>query len=202
MPKPVDVVIRKNMFAALYISDSDSEEADVREDEGVGDKVDSLAATATASADKEPAEEKLESGGESLQQENSYRRWVRPDNGRFASDSSENIFSSPFYKGKRTLSKHWTRPRFVEDNDGWVSIRHGNFEETEKDSGVVYEERTVKEVTEPSTEVSEELSASIWAERIKNTLEKAEQTRTSKSIDEEFKVSLQRLSFFRRPISI
>jgi hypothetical protein len=201
MPKPVDVVIRKNMFAALYISDSDSEEADVREDHG-GDNLTSVAVTKNILADKESSKEKPESGGESLQQENSYRRWVRPDNGRFASDSSENIFSSPFYKGKRTLSKHWARPRFVEDNDGWVSIRHGNFEETEKDSGVVYEERPVKDVTEPSTEVSEELSASIWAERIKNTLEKAEQTRASKSIDEEFKVSLQRLSFFRRPISI
>ena len=189
MPKPVDIVIRKNMFAALYISDSDSdsEVVDVSEGEVVLEEEGEL-------QDKLPKPE-----------QEPYRRWVRPDNGRFASDSSENIFSSPFYKGKRTLSKHWARPRFVEDNDGWVSIRHGNFEDSEKDSGVVYEERAVKDVTEPKDDTSQtidELSASMWAERIKNTLEKAEQTRASKSIDEEFKVSLQRLSFFRRPISI
>ena len=179
------------MFAALYISDSDSEEVEVKE-EGAHEVEVEAEVEAEVKAEAVPQEE----------EEHSYRRWVRPDNGRFASDSSENIFSSPFYKGKRTLSKHWTRPRFVEDNEGWVSIRHGNVEESEKDSGVVYEERTVKGGTEVSTESSDELSASMWAERIKNTLEKAEQTRASKSIDEEFKVSLQRLSFFRRPISI
>ena len=166
MRKPAEIVIRKNMFAALYISDSDSEEVEVKEEGAHEVEVEvEVEVEAEVKAESVPQEE-----------EHSYRRWVRPDNGRFASDSSENIFSSPFYKGKRTLSKHWTRPRFVEDNEGWVSIRHGNVEESEKDSGVVYEERPVKEATESSNESSDELSASMWAERIKNTLEKTLQS--------------------------
>ena len=41
----------------------------------------------------------------------------------------------------------------------------------------------------------EGLSASVWAERIKKSLEKAEQKK-----DPEFKESVERLSFFRRPV--
>jgi hypothetical protein len=138
-----------------------------------------------------------------------YRKWNRGEEARFTTDSTANIFSSPFYKGRRPSQKHWAKPRFVEDTDGWVSIRQGNDAEGEEvQSEVIYEKRPVpvEQPVTPDGETvifppeEEAVTASMWAERIKNTLEKAEATRGKPKEADDFKESLNRLSFFRRSI--
>ena len=190
---------RRNVFLALYDSSESEEESSESHAEVVEGPEEG-----TVECPEEGTE------GPSLTADaQQYRKWSRPDTGRFSSDSSANIFSSPFYKGKRVTSKHWTRPRFVEDTDGWVSIRQGSEDST---TDVIYEERplpktpTGETIIFPPEDISaDSLSANVWAERIKNTLEKAEQTRAATArdskVDEEFKASLQRLSFFRRPMT-
>jgi len=173
MAKPtkfVDVVVRKNFFAALESSESED----------------------SSDSEDSPVEVPADVG---------FRKWNRSDETRFAVESTANIFSSPFYKGRRNLQKHWAKPRFVEDTDGWVSIRHGQEKEKEKEkeveevrADVIYEERKVQS--------EEEISATMWAERIKNTLEKAEASRAKPKDTEDFKESLNRLSFFRRPMAV
>jgi hypothetical protein len=123
------------------------------------------------------------------------RKWTNPE-----SESHVNIFNSPFYKGKRTMIyKQNTRPRFVDDGDN--------------DSGevltgaVVYEERAPIVREEPKTPTGDTIifppeedttTASMWAEKVKECLEKAEASRAKK---DDFHESLNRLSFFRRPMS-
>jgi hypothetical protein len=149
-------------------------------------------------------------------------------------------FGSPFSRSK----PRWTRPRFKDDSDGWVSLRWNQpqfVEETASSQGeqpplaVTYQPRTppyypadpsqgggavtppfeldaapvskivLEDTITPAKEQLEQLSALAWAERIKKSLEKAEQARAGKArelkTDEDFKEALGRLSFFRRGIS-
>ena len=123
------------------------------------------------------------------------RKWTNPE-----SESHINIFNSPFYKGKRTMIyKQATRPRFVDDCED---------DSTEGLSGaVVYEERAPIVREEPKTPTGDTIifppeeeitTASMWAEKVKECLEKAEASRAKK---DDFHESLNRLSFFRRPMA-
>lgn len=179
----------KNFFSALESDSSSSSE----EEEVVEEVEEAVPAPAAPSAGA------------------AFRKWNRGEEARFTTDSTANIFSSPFYKGRRPSQKHWTKPRFVEDTDGWVSIRQGN--EAEGESEVIYEKRpsaveqhVPAETSTPDGETvifppeEEAVTASMWAERIKSTLEKAEATRGKPKESDDFKESLNRLSFFRRSI--
>lgn len=167
---------QKNRFASLELdSSSDSEpEVSSSEEEEVPVKVEE-------SPVKSPVAE--------------MRKWTNPE-----SESHVNIFNSPFYKGKRTMIyKQATRPRFVDD---------GEDDSTEGLSGVVvYEERAPIVREEPKTPTGDTIifppeeeitTASMWAEKVKECLEKAEASRAKK---DDFHESLNRLSFFRRPIT-
>ena len=123
------------------------------------------------------------------------RKWTNPE-----SESHVNIFNSPFYKGKRTvIYKQATRPRFIDD---------GEEDSVEGLSGaVVYEERAPIVREEPKTPTGDTIifppeedttTASMWAEKVKECLEKAEASRAKK---DDFHESLNRLSFFRRPMA-
>jgi hypothetical protein len=67
------------------------------------------------------------------------------------------------------------------------------------------QEIVLEDTITPAKEQLEQLSALAWAERIKKSLEKAEQARAVKvrdtKTDEDFKEALGRLSFFRRGMS-
>lgn len=122
------------------------------------------------------------------------RKWTNPD-----SESHVNIFNSPFYKGKRPPFKQNTRPRFVDDE--WTSIgeEHG--------TKVTYEDRvpTVRDgaktptgdtiIFPPEEDIT---TAAMWAVKVKECLEKAEAARAK---PDDFHESLNRLSFFRRPMA-
>ena len=121
------------------------------------------------------------------------RKWTNPD-----SESHVNIFNSPFYKGKRPAFKQNTRPRFVDDE--WTSIgeEHG--------TKVTYEERVPSLRSEAKTPTGDTIifppeedttTAAMWAVKVKECLEKAEAARAK---PDDFHESLNRLSFFRRPI--
>ena len=122
------------------------------------------------------------------------RKWTNPD-----SESHVNIFNSPFYKGKRPAFKQNTRPRFVDDE--WTSIgeEHG--------TKVTYEERvtTVRDGAKTPTgdtiifpPEEDTTTAAMWAVKVKECLEKAEAARAK---PDDFHESLNRLSFFRRPMA-
>lgn len=122
------------------------------------------------------------------------RKWTNPD-----SESHVNIFNSPFYKGKRPAFKQNTRPRFVDDE--WTSIgeEHG--------TKVTYEERVPSLRSEAKTPTGDTIifppeedttTAAMWAVKVKECLEKAEAARAK---PDDFHESLNRLSFFRRPMA-
>jgi hypothetical protein len=164
-----NIVLQKNRFAALELdSSSDSE------------------SVASASAEPEVVEEEAVKG--------EMRKWTNPD-----SESHVNIFNSPFYKGKRPAFKQNTRPRFIDDE--WTSIGE------EPGTKVTYEERlpTVRDGAKTPTgdtiifpPEEDTTTAAMWAEKVKECLEKAEAARAK---PDDFHESLNRLSFFRRPMA-
>jgi hypothetical protein len=121
---------------------------------------------------------------------------------RFKNDT--NIFSSPFSR-----KKNWTRPRFKEDDEGWVSIQVGQPDKSDE-----AEVTDMPEISEISYTSKEEIPsqgqafpsmltrgdqeiALVWAEKVKKSLEKAEKVRS------EFKRGKiadigTKLSFFRK----
>lgn len=145
------------------------------------------------------SEEEVESEAEAeaeveVEVKGEMRKWTNPD-----SESHVNIFNSPFYKGKRPPFKQNTRPRFVDDE--WTSIgeEHG--------AKVTYEDRvpTVRDgaktptgdtiIFPPEEDIT---TAAMWAVKVKECLEKAEAARAK---PDDFHESLNRLSFFRRPMA-
>jgi len=153
---------------------------------------------------------------EEQKEQQAYRTWIRDESeNRFTGDEvKKNIFSSPFSKHK----KQWAQPRFREDSEGWVSIRWSQpqFEEqsTEPDTlSVKYEPRSesfedsnetqfpsllkrgnANISTKPVSSAEDDtLNASMWAEKIKKSLEKAEQNRIHKQKED----TPPRLSFFK-----
>jgi len=174
---------QKNRFASLELdSSSDSDmEVSSSEEEEVPVKEEESSVSPNPGGPVHPVAE--------------MRKWTNPE-----SESHVNIFNSPFYKGKRTMIyKQATRPRFVDD---------GEDDSTEGLSGaVVYEERTPIVREEPKTPTGDTIifppeeeitTASMWAEKVKECLEKAEASRAKK---DDFHESLNRLSFFRRPMT-
>ena len=161
-----------------------------------------------------------------------FRVWTQAEEeNRFKNEEiKNNIFSSPFSKGKKVVSRQWSRPRFKENEEGWTSIRWNQpqfqNEEEVPDAEVEkqLEAEEVHEEPEPEAEAEafpslrksepwsssrpdqESVSAVVWAERIRRSLERAEASRAAKSKDsrlvdqDDFKESLGRLSFFRRPV--
>jgi len=154
------------------------------------------------------------------EQPQQFRTWVKDETEqRFTGDEIKgNIFSSPFSKNKHS-HKQWSKPRFREDGDGWVSLRWSQpqFEETidpPYDTTEVIPEVVVEEKQFPSLLTRGEtiksatkedfLSAVAWAEKIKKNLEKAELVRAAKAkeFSETTTDSFCRLSFFRRPMLV
>jgi len=174
------IALQKNRFAALELdssSDSEVEENDTAEEEGVVE---------VRSADEEAIT--LKSGQAEM------RKWNNPE-----SESHVNIFNSPFYKGKRPSYKQNTRPRFVDDE--WNSIGE------ESGTNIMYEERICRVREETKTPTGDTIifppeehttTAAMWAEKVRECLEKAEAARSK---PDEFHESLNRLSFFRRPMA-
>ena len=166
------IVLQKNRFAALELDSSS--DSDVDKD-----------------AELEVAEAK---DAEAEVVKGEMRKWANPD-----SESHVNIFNSPFYKGKRPAFKQNTRPRFVDDE--WTSIGE------EHETKVTYEERvnTVRDGAKTPTgdtiifpPEEDTTTAAMWAVKVKECLEKAEAARAK---PDDFHESLNRLSFFRRPIA-
>ena len=227
------------MFSVLAESDSDEEVA------ALGPPLAPMPNVPVA--EEQQAKEAQEAQGQAQQEEQetqgeqgtqdqedsekpAFRTWShQEEENRFKTeDMKKNIFSSPFSKGRKGL-KQWSRPRFKENEEGWMSIRWNQpqFQEEEEFEKVAveYEPRTEEEfpaladnvapgkvvVVEDSpaswNKEEEALTAVVWAERIKRSLEKAELSRSIKAketrtIDQpDFKESLGRLSFFRRPVS-
>ena len=167
-----NIVLQKNRFAALELDSSSDSEV-----EEMADSAD----------EKGLADEKPTITGE-------MRKWTNPD-----SESHVNIFNSPFYKGKRSTFKQNTRPRFVDDE--WTSIGE------EAGTKVMYEERVHTLRSDAKTPTGDTIifppeedttTAAMWAEKVKECLEKAEAARAK---PDDFHESLNRLSFFRRPMA-
>jgi hypothetical protein len=147
----------------------------------------------SSSDSEEEVESEVEAEAE-VEVKGEMRKWTNPD-----SESHVNIFNSPFYKGKRPPFKQNTRPRFVDDE--WTSIgeEHG--------TKVTYEDRvpTVRDgaktptgdtiIFPPEEDIT---TAAMWAVKVKECLEKAEAARAK---PDDFHESLNRLSFFRRPMA-
>jgi len=169
------IINQKNRFAALELYSSSEEEQDSVKSvhEGLGN---SLKA-------QKP---------ELINQE--MRKWTNT-----VSEPHVNIFNSPFYKHKRGGFKHNTRPRFVDEDTTNL--------EKEAEQRVAYEERPsfLREYTNTYTENTivippeeDTSTAAMWADKVKECLEKAEAARAK---PDDFHESLNRLSFFRRPIA-
>ena len=155
---------------------------------------------------------------EPVVEQQQFRTWVRDESEqRFTNEEIKgNIFSSPFSKSKH-IQKQWSKPRFREDTDGWVSIRwsqpqfQDNFEIL--DEGSCKDKVQVEETQFPSlltrgecVKQSQEdtISAVVWAEKIKKNLERAELSRCAKAREnsQKFIEPFGRLSFFRRPMVV
>lgn len=116
---------------------------------------------------------------------------------RFKNDT--NIFSSPFSR-----KKNWARPRFKEDDEGWVSIQVGQPETSE-----VSEISETPHISETNTsEVpgqafpsmltrGDQEIAMIWADKVKKSLEKAEKVRSEFKRGKTADIGTK-LSFFRK----
>lgn len=128
-----------------------------------------------------------------------FRVWNTDDDPRFKRDN--NIFSSPFSRKRGTL-----RPRFKEDNEGWVSIQVGQPEESPplESSGLEHAEE-IPDISLPPQAFPSMLNrgdqetALIWAEKVKKSLEKAERLRGDfkRGKDTVYNTGAK-LSFFRK----
>jgi hypothetical protein len=120
-----------------------------------------------------------------------FRVWTIDDADiRFKNDT--NIFSSPFSR-----KKNWARPRFKEDDDGWVSIQVGQPEVSELPPEEQQEAQEQPQTFPSMLSRGDQEIALVWAEKVKKSLEKAEKVRT------EFKRGKTpdigtKLSFFRK----
>jgi hypothetical protein len=220
---PTPMATYKNSFLALQESESDSDSDSEYETVENSITVEIIPQPVTEQSADPPvaaaAPSQQEQEGpvlevrEEEEKQQVYRTWIRDESeNRFAGDEvKKNIFSSPFSKHK----KSWSQQRGREDSEGWVSIRwtQPQFEEStvsEPDVlSVEYEPRTEEMQfpslltrgnanipTRPISSPEEDaISASMWAEKIKKSLEKAEQNRIQKQKEEP---SPTRLSFFKQ----
>jgi hypothetical protein len=149
-----------------------------------------------------------------------YREW-NSEVSRFANDMKKNLFSSPFSKVPSTRGTANPKSLFgtfdanrSRPEKEWTSIRWNQpqFIDTECEGEAEAEaepdadrEIVLEETITPSEESgTKNITALVWAERIKQSLEKAELAREEKAKKvnpAEFKEALGRLSFFRRPVA-
>jgi hypothetical protein len=151
----------------------------------------------------------------SPQQSPSFRVWKLEE----GEEKPKNVFKSTFSQKKRRQKMEANH-----DHEGWVSIQKnqpnfvddGASTESEKEikKEMMMEALTLEPVTPPDFEEKKEatsvlsrgsMTAMDWAERVRTSLEKAEQARnkppSSAQKTEDFINGLGRLSFFRRPIT-
>jgi hypothetical protein len=147
----------------------------------------------------------------------SFRVWKLEE----GEEKPKNVFKSPFSQKKRKPKQEQT------DTEGWVSIQKNqpNFvddnasTESEKEirKEVIMEALMLEPVSPPDFEekgdfnsmlsrgTGTSLTALDWAERVRTSLEKAEQARikppSAAQKTEDFINGLGRLSFFRRPLT-
>ena len=179
--KPQPVVKSGNPFAALAC-DSDSEREEV--------SVEIHPASVSASAEVEK---------ESTQSSPPFRVWSLDDaEKRFKNDT--NIFSSPFSR-----KKSWSKPRFKEDGEGWVSIEvgkpsEGQEQENEQEQDLpAMEEFSLAPQEFPSMLTrGDQETATLWAEKVKKSLDRAEKIRVEFKRGKDNSPDMgTRLSFFR-----
>ena len=169
--KPQIVVQSKNHFAALA---SDSDEEVVVEKEKVKEK------------------EKEKEGG-SKPSSPPFRVWSLDDaEMRFKADT--NVFSSPFSR-----KKGWSKPRFKEDSEGWVSIEVGQPTEDAPPVKESLEDFSLAPQEFPSMLTrGDQETAAFWAEKVKKSLDRAEKIRVEFKRGKDNSSDLgTRLSFFR-----
>lgn len=129
-----------------------------------------------------------------------FRVWNTDDDTRFKREN--NIFSSPFSRKRGAM-----RPRFKEDNEGWVSIQVGQPEESPPlDSGLTED---IPDISLPPQAFPSMLNrgdqetALIWAEKVKKSLERAERLRGEfKRGKDAVYSSGSKLSFFRKSANV
>jgi hypothetical protein len=172
--KPQPVVKSGNPFAALA-SDSDSEKEEVIK-----------------------VSEEVAPESESKQSSPPFRVWSLDDaEKRFKNDT--NIFSSPFSR-----KKSWSKPRFKEDGEGWVSIEVGQpserqeEHEQEKDLPAMEEFSLAPQEFPSMLTRGDQETATIWAEKVKKSLDRAEKIRVEFKRGKDNSPDMgTRLSFFR-----
>jgi hypothetical protein len=154
----------------------------------------------------------------SPQQSPSFRVWKLEE----GEEKPKNVFKSTFSQKKRRQKMEANH-----EHEGWVSIQKnqpnfiddGASTESEKEikKEMIMEALTLEPVSPPDFEEKKEgssvlsrgtgtsMSAMDWAERVRTSLEKAEQARnkppSSAQKTEDFINGLGRLSFFRRPMT-
>jgi hypothetical protein len=101
-----------------------------------------------------------------------FRVWADDGEKRFKNDT--NIFSSPFSR------KKWSKPRFKEDGEGWVSIEAG------------------QQDLQSMVSRGDQETAILWAEKVKKSLERSEKVRVEFKRGKDNSSNIgTRLSFFR-----
>lgn len=179
------IALQKNRFAALDLDSSSDSDADEREQRDQREEAEDCTVQEGVV---------VEGQGSNKSQQGEMRKWSNPD-----SESHVNIFNSPFYKGKRVMYKQNTRPRFIDDETTVIGEESG--------AKVTYEQRVPlvrDEVKTPTGDTiifppeEDTTTAAMWAEKVKECLEKAEAARAK---PDDFHESLNRLSFFRRPMA-
>jgi hypothetical protein len=90
----------------------------------------------------------------------------------------------------------WTKPQFVSEDDEERAIQKEMLEEIAEAEASMADDEAQKQ------EKDDSVSAMMWAERIRQSLEKAEQSKKSSSsgLSDDFVASLGKLSFFRRTL--
>ena len=117
------------------------------------------------------------------------------------SESESEVEVEPAPQAKSQSREFWTRKTHVKkDADGWNTVQQKprpNFISEDDEEKVIR-----REIEEEAASVS---VATVWAEKIRESLERAESVRVAvsegatKGLSNDFISSLDKLSFFRRP---
>jgi hypothetical protein len=129
---------------------------------------------------------------ETAQSSPPFRVWSLDDaEKRFKNDT--NVFSSPFSR-----KKGWSKPRFKEDGEGWVSIEVGKPVEDEEEQAPVEDFSLAPQEFPSMLTRGDQETATLWAEKVKKSLERAEKIRVEFKRGKDNSSDMgTRLSFFR-----
>lgn len=178
---------KQNIFSVLCL-DSDSDSEGEKEKEVSLPVVEEVSVTVS----KEVVEDTPVTQPQAAPPSPPFRVWSDTPS-RFKND---HIFSSPFSRKKT----HWSRPRFKEDSEGWTSIQVPASADAGEDAGAG-EDKAPTDFPSLLTRSSggdanasdDHQSALAWAEKVKRSLERAENGRyESKQFSE------TSISFFRK----